>query len=301
VWLELTRTDDAQQCPDADRVWQSVNTLFPGKHVHASADSKRSNERVSISVSHKLEGYEAIFSIESEPGAESHLVDPDEQCQGLADALAVALILRLDPEREREPKRATESRQVSPPPRPEVAFEQPRVTWLAAEGSAIAGAGLLSDLAQPSFGTAFGFAVNRQGIGLRARALRLISTPTLVSGGSVHVDLWAALLGPCWRFTLSRRWALDPCLELGLGRQHGIAQDFPVHREASATWLGIAPTITLSAEVSGPLRATLAAGGVALVRGQRYAVDGRVVAEQPPFGLLISLGLSVGWNIRSGQ
>lgn len=301
VWLALTRSTDAQECPDASRVWQSINTLFPNKRVYASADAEQARERVSISVSKQADGYEAVFSIEGEPTAASRLADPDAQCRGLSDALAVALILRLDPEQDSEAKRPQATPSASPAPPPTPPHEEPprKPLWVAAEGSALAGAGLLSDFAEPAFGAALGFALNWRGPGLRARGLRLISSPTTVGGGSVHVDLWAAMFGPCWRFALSRRWALDPCVELGLGSQRGVAQGLPVHREATATWLGVAPTLTLLARISGPLWLTMGAGGVVLVSGQRYAVDGQVVTEPARFGPLISLGLSLGWDIRS--
>ncbi|MGC4093039.1 MAG: hypothetical protein QM756_35160 [Polyangiaceae bacterium] len=301
VWLELARGENAEQCPDVARVWQRLDALFPQRRLSPSADRETADVAVSISVSREAQNFEARFEVAGESTTPGHLVDQDPQCRGLSDALAVALMLRLDSEREpaaSKPAQRAVPRTPSAPPLPPARSHS---LFFSADSGAMLGDGALGSLGQASWGATVGAALFREGPGVRVELTRLVQTPLVLAQGSVHVDLWAGMLGPCWRFGLNKRWALEPCLELGIGRQRGVAQDFPVNRQASATWVALLPNLALQARILPPLGTRLALGSTLRLRGQRYAIDGQVIDDPDPLGFYAVLGLSLGWDIRQRE
>ncbi len=296
IWLELNRAPGAESCPDDARLWSAVNALFPQRIVRPATDPAHASLRVSISVSQSTTGYAAALRVVGERWGERIIADHDEQCRGLADALAVGLVLLVEPDA--APHAALPRASEAP------VHEQSRSrirTRFGVEGGGLVGSGVLGDLSQPSFGGFLGAEIGLAGPALRIRALRLLSSPTHYQAGTVEVDLWAALFEPCWQFRIADRWSLEPCIGLGWGRQRGAARDFLSNSAVTRAWLSLTPDVTLKARLMGPLSATLTGGGVIRLRDQSYFIDDNRVQRQAPLGFSISLGLQSAWEFGSAK
>jgi hypothetical protein len=294
IGLIVLRTPESQACPDAARIVDAARALFPQRPLRLAGDAEPVALRVGIRIRRTTEGYEALLTAEGSQQGERRIVARDDDCRGLDEALAVALMLMVEPD--------ARPRQLPPPARPVAATgssgrQQPArpVVGVSAEGGALGAVGWLG---HPAWGGFLGVALwQAVGFGLRVRAVRLLATPHQSDRGSIRADLWAAALGPCWRLEPSSQWAFAPCLDLGVGSQHGVAEGFvttyPEGRRAP--WVVLGPSLTADRRLFGPLRGTVTWGVTARLRGQRFYVEQGPDQEQELVGTYLGLGLSLSW------
>jgi hypothetical protein len=317
VWLEVVREPGSAACPDAARVLSTAAALFPDQPLQAAARADAADLRVTVSVRPEGSGHLARLLPHGTSNAERNIADPDPACAGLAEALAVALVVwkgSQSTNQEAESAEAAAIDQSAPaartesqesPPAPAAAEPSARDTpgsrtrrpfRLGVEAAAIGGFGLLGE---PSVGASAGLSVwSSFGVATRLRLLRAVASPFELTPGSVAVDLWAGLFAGCFRFQATRRWSLSPCLELGWGRQHAEAQDLVSGDEdANAAWAVLGPSLAAVFVVSEPV-AVLATGTLfGRLHDQKYLVDGAPVARQPSFGGYLGLGLVAEWSL----
>jgi len=172
----------------------------------------------------------------------------------------------------------------------------PRVDWNL-DLAAVAGTGLLGNSDLVSVGGLAGGAVHYEGLGFRARALRLVTPADSFEGGRIQLGLWAAQFGPCWRFQLRQRWSLSPCVELGIGAQRAEPRDFEVQRPQTAPWRVVTVGVTLLAPIHSFVYAHASLGAAFRLHRERFIIDGQVAEAQPWVAPFLSLGLSVGGTL----
>jgi hypothetical protein len=293
LWIELTRTAEAQACPDGARLARTVEELFDPRVVHLAASRKEASLHVAIAIEEADGGYAAVLRVENEAWSERRIVDTDAACRGLPEALAVAVVLLVEPEARAQRRRAEPSaaavkalpRRALPP------------IFLSVGAGGLLGTGLLGELGSPTFGGTVGATVTRGAAGFRLRGFRLLRPDRDFAEGTLEFDAWAVLFGPCWRIGLPPGWELLSCAELGLGAQQGVAHGFAVGGSASAAWRVVATGVTLAVPLSGWLRATASGAGAFRLHKQNYLIDDEVAEVQPKFAPFVGLGLEVGWKI----
>lgn len=299
LWFELTRTPEAKACPDASRLSQTVEALFDPSVVHVAPSRKQASLQVAISIEKVDGGYAALLRVESEAWSARRIVDADAECRGLPEALAVALVLLVEPDaraqQRRKPPNSAAGAVAGPPARAQ------RAIHLSGEGGGLLGTGLLGDLGSPTWAGFLGATITRGVAGLRLRGLRLLRAERTFGEGSLEFDAWAVLFGPCLRLGLPRGLAILPCAELGLGVQRGQARNFGGNDRDSAPWRVAVLEATLVVPLSGWARATGSAGGAFRLHRQNYFIDDQAAESQPAFAPFIGLGLELGGKIDDGE
>jgi hypothetical protein len=331
VRVEINRAPGSELCPDEARVFDAVTRLFPEGPLRRTADAAAAVLDVSIAIAPSAEGHEARLRVQENPGAERLIVDRDAACGGLADALAVALVLwsssaeeelAVAPPEAAGPASPSEAASVSPPEQPEPSrkpdqSEQPEEPAkperpeqadspselplvLGVEANALAGFGVLGE---PAFGASAGFSawsVLGVGLGARVRLLRAFAMSVEVPPGAVDVDLWAGLFDVCVRFEPGVLWSIVPCVELGWGEQRAEAIDLAAENdEARRRWIALGPSVSLLFHVGGPLRVMGTGAFLVHLHDQSYAVDRQVVASHPRTGGYVGLGALAEWDLST--
>ncbi|HMA94621.1 MAG TPA: hypothetical protein VKP30_18145, partial [Polyangiaceae bacterium] len=111
TWLEIHRDPGSSRCPDQESVFRSIARLFPRARIRASVNWAQSSASATVYVRPTLEGgHEALIRVSRPREGERVIIDRDAGCEGLGDALAVALVMLIEPER------AAPSQESPPPP-----------------------------------------------------------------------------------------------------------------------------------------------------------------------------------------
>jgi hypothetical protein len=262
---------------------------------------------VSIAIAPVSEGHEATLRVQGRRAAERQIVDHDAACGGLADALAVALVLwsgssvdePVAPETETLPPK--EAAPISPPARPErPASRSSRPFVLGVEANGLAGFGLLGE---PAYGASAGlsaWSVFGVGVGARVRLLRAVAASVDVPPGVVDVDLWAGLFAGCVRFEAGARWSIVPCVELGWGEQRAEASGLIAENDAARRpWLALGPNASVLLRVVGPFRVLGTGALLVHLHDQRYVVDGDLVESHSRTGGYAGVGALAEWDISA--
>lgn len=295
LWFELTRTPEAAVCPDASKLARTVEALFDPHVVRVAASRKEASLHVAIAIEKADEGYAAVLRVENETWSERRIVDTDAACRGLPEALAVAIVLLIEPDARAQRRRAEPGGVSEASPRRAL----PPI-FLSVGAGGLFGTGLLGELGSPTFGGSLGATITRGAAGFRVRGARLLRPARAFAEGTLEFDAWAVLFGPCWRIELPRRWEILPCAELGLGAQRGAARDFDVSDSDSAAWRVLATSVTLAVPLSEWIRATGSAGGAFRLHKQNYLIDDQPAEIQPAFAPFLGLGLELRWKIVDG-
>jgi len=240
-----------------------------------------------------------VLRVENEVWSERRIVDADSDCRGLPEALAVAVVLLVEPDAQaqRKPAPTSASKATTGPAPPRAGAP----IFLNAEGGGLLGTGLLGELGSPTFGGFLGLTLTRGPAGLRLRGLRLLRPRRDFAEGTLEFGAWAVSFGPCWRLGLPAGWAILPCAELGLGVQRARARNFDVNDADSAPWRIFSVGTTVLAPLSGSLRATGSLGGAFRLHKQNYLIDQQRAEAQPAFAPYFGLGLELGFEIDSGK
>lgn len=295
LWFELTRSSEARACPDASQLSRTVEALFGPQVVRIATNRSDASLHVAIAIDRAEKGYAAVLRVENEVWSERRIVDADTECRGLPEALAVAVVLLVEPDArlQRRPAPARDATEPSPrragPP-----------IFLNAEAGGLLGTGLLGELGSPTFGGSLGATLTRGAAGLRLRGLGLLRPGRSFGDSSLQFDAWAVSFGPCWRLALPRGWGILPCAELTLGEQRAHASVAENDSDA-AGWRGVTTGATLLVPLSGSVRATGSVGGVFRLHRQNYFIDGQSAEVQPRFAPFVGLGLELGFEIDDGK
>jgi hypothetical protein len=334
TWLEVERAPGSENCADADAVFRAMDSLFPEREMGRSVDPAHVVASAQVKVRPTSFGHEALVRVTLPRPGERVILVKEVDCRGLADALAVTLVMLLEPPQAPrskridifgpatiasatanapsvpEPAKTTSRPKESPRPSPKPAPAQPDATTAGPmpalarrarfdtemSATGMLGIGLLPQLAG---GPAIGFAMfHTSGVGFMAEGTRLWSLPSERGGGKVTVRLWGLFVGPCFRQRLSRRAQLDVCLRLGAGLQQAASTGYRAPGNVERPWLVVGPNLVYNRVLSPSLHAYLGLGVVGQLRRETFSVDGvGLVADAPRAGLTADLGLKFGGRL----
>ena len=323
--IEIERAPGSQVCPDKEAVFRSIERLFPEREVRQSSDASLGTARARVTIRPLSPGHEAVLTLLPPRRGERVIREPDNDCRGLADALALAFVLLVAPPDSQtqsetaghgsgpaaaaaitpEASVATPSKPVESPK----SVREPEPTRPAAGSyqggigaSIVGGLGVLSE---PALGAAGELELfHRSGWGLSLSGLRLWSLPAEAEGGSVTLTLWGLLVAPCYRQRLARASRLDTCLRFGIGSQYAEVEGFQSPESGHFPWQVLAPSISFRQGFSGAselLSGFARVGFVGQLRPQSFSVrsadgsgDPVQIASAPKFGVMMDLGLFFG-------
>jgi len=95
--IDIERAPGAEACPDADAVFSALRRLFPERAFHQSAQPSGSGTSAHVAIRPLSPGYEAALSVLGPRRGERVILEKDADCRGLADALALAFMLLVEP------------------------------------------------------------------------------------------------------------------------------------------------------------------------------------------------------------
>jgi hypothetical protein len=329
--LEIEQAPGSEHCPDKEAVFRSIKRLFPEREFRLSSDKSSRTATARVSIRPLPPGHQAVLTLLPPRQGQRVIHEHEEDCRGLADALALAFVMLVappDPETEPElagnapPGRAAADSPAtgtaappSKPAEPETSVREAERAAPAASAarsyragigaSLVGGLGLLSE---PALGGAGEIELFHQsGFGLSLQGLRLWSLPAEAEGGSVTLTLWGLLVAPCYRLRVSVAAGLDACLRLGIGSQHAEVKEFLSPQSGSYPWLVLVPQIGYRQGLPGLgelLSGFVRIGLVGQLRPQSFSVrlaDGSgetlQIASAPKFGVMADIGLIFGTRL----
>jgi hypothetical protein len=330
--IEIERAPGAEACPDAAAVFGAIARLFPERPFRQTADVSTSAASAHITIRPRSPGYEAVVTVLRPRRGERVISEKDENCRGLADALALAFVMLVEPPDSTatagggteatgaaELSTSTPSAAPLPPnsaqktsaPEPTTpahtngtgATEPARKHALYAElgASGVGGLGLLSE---PALGAAAALElVHTSGWGVSLHGVRLWSPPADAQDGSVTLTVWALLVGPCYRGRLSTKSSLDGCLLYGVGSQHADVKGFQDTVSGPFPWMVLVPTFGYRLDFTRALGGFVRVGPVFQLLPQSFSVrvdegtDTAQVAAAPKLGVMAELGLTFGGDL----
>jgi len=330
--IDVERGPGSGACPDAAAVFRSIARLFPERSFRETADAASATASARVVIRAVPAGYEAVLSTSAPHAGERLIAEKDPACAGLADALALAFVMLVEPPAGKAASQsgtsvpastgppsspsasapAAPTKFVAPAPgaaNPDAAPGSTHVDKLGARrarsfianiaASGLGGFGLLS---QPAGGIAAGVElVHQSGWGVSLAGVRAWSPPSDAGGGSVRLSLWALLAGPCYERQLRGASSLDACVRLGAGAQHAQVHGFLLPRSPSVSWLIITPTLGFRLKAAEVLTGFVRVGPLVQLRPQSFSAlagdgSGRTVqvAGAPNVGVMAELGLLAG-------
>ena len=219
------------------------------------------------------------------------IVDDDPECQGMAEAIAVALVVLLDA----SPQQRRASAAAPGPATHEQTAEHPEQTWT---WLPVATAWWHGAISQPPRwgGDVGGTFAHRSGWGLGARLVRLFPMSQHEGSGEVRVDTIGVSAGPCWRTRLGPVVGAAACAEVAVGRQRAEAIGYLHNSSATRRWMVAGVLTSADGPLLGPLRWRLAVAATARLHRQQYSVQGvGVVQEEPAAVLWLGAGLAAAF------
>lgn len=316
--IAIDRAPGSDVCPDAPALFRAMARLFPERAFRQATAASQSVASAHITIRPLPPGYEAVVSVLQPRRGERVILEKAEDCRGLADALALAFVMLVEPPQSEtaqgEPEAPAAATPATEPPaaapRRDTAAalrdtqpQEPESSFHADLGaSAIGGVGLLSE---PALGAAGGLdVVHVSGWGASLQGMRLSSPPSRAEGGSVTLTLWGVSLGPCYRGRLSPRSSLDGCVRFGFGSQHAEVERFREPKTGNFPWMVLVPALGYRHILVDPLSGFVRVGPVVQLRPQSFSVRvaeaaGGVakVAAAPNVGVMAELGLAFGGRI----
>jgi hypothetical protein len=293
--LTVTRTSDAQDCPDtaglADRV-AAIRGADAKARAAASGPAGASDAAgaaLRVAFGRAGEAYFAAIRDGQQPGSVRRLELPGTTCAGLARATAVTVALLLDTDAAAEEPPKPPPPPPPPPAPPPVetrapATREPRAIALALGGSAlVAGVGALA----PAVTGEVGLEV---GAWRTALGVLVVATQSFTLGpGLVSQSLHAASARVCYAPWRAGAWRSDVCTGAYLGVEGADAEGYTVNDHQTRPWLAVPLELTLSVRQSR-VRWELAGGALLGVLRQDFSVRNVGDAYRAPFlGCLVSL------------
>jgi len=320
--IEIERDPESRACPDREAVYRSIQRLFPEREFHQGAEAG-SAARARVTIRPRSPGHEAVLTLLPPRHGERVIREEDEDCRGLADALALAFVMLVAPaEASAEPTSANapsspEVKAATALPAPAAKPEAPENTavperlpetrpttrpFRAGFGASLVGG--LGVLSKPSMGAGGEVELfHEQGFGLSLQGVRLWALPADAQGGSVTLSLWGLLLAPCYRQRLRGSGRFDACLRFGLGSQHANVTGFEAAESGNYPWQVLVPSIGYRHGLLGGgelLSAFVRVGFVAQLRAQSFSLRREDSGENvpiigaPTFGAMADVGLVFG-------
>lgn len=155
----------------------------------------------------------------------------------------------------------------------------------------MAGAKLLGT---PSAGLGIGVTgLHHSGFGIAIEGVRLWALPAERAPGSVELDLWAIMAGPCYRQGLAPTLTLDGCLDFGGGVQRAAGRGYLETDTKHRPWIVLGPRFDLGLRFHRNLSGLIGLSVLTHLSRQQFTVDSDVVVTAPLVGASLRLGLRV--------
>jgi hypothetical protein len=257
--LVVTRDDGSRDCPDASGVAERVREMAGSSMIDAAAREAR-DTWIQVELTRAFGGYRAVISAQGRRYGTRTIDDVGPGCSSLADAVAITLVMLLDPDLER--RLELPPAPLPPPVAAAGVFSRPRrvhqrqVELTEPQPSRlIAGAELAAGL---SFAVLDGSAPFAEGgarlqldhwVSFGAGGGFVFSDRARFGSGSVDLELGYVYLRACGSFSSSSRARLELCLEPMLGSLRGAGNDYTEIHTRSVPWLAAAAVV----EIYGPL------------------------------------------------
>lgn len=293
--LSVVRQVGAEGCADGEALAKRVREIAGAPVLTTSLAAP---VRVDVVIVREADRYEATLRVSGEQRGFRRLNDPGLECRGLDEAIAVTVVLLLDPHAQ------LETTAISPPlPRPPevpparaVSVPEPSDSLrLRAELSAGMGVALLDKpVAQAGLGV--GLANRRFALMLGAKALQA----DRVSDGRGYADLrlYFAYLRACATIAGTREsLALDLCGGPMVGVLSGAGQGYDLDLNEQMSWLAGAVGARLEATVVSPISWHLSVLAIAPLARRSLSVlqadESRELFHTRNLGAIAELGLTV--------
>jgi hypothetical protein len=298
--LVVTRAPGAEDCPDAEALTARLRPLLRSELV-VSAPDTQTDTWIQVELVRELAGFRAVISARGKRQGTRTIDDVSESCASIADALAITLVMLLDPEPARmampplspPPPEPLPKPSPSPPPMP----ARMREPYLRLGGEASGGA---------SLGVLYHAAPLLEGgprLGLGSRVILaagggfVFPDRVPLGGRSVKLDLtYAYLRGGAW---ILESGATGLALVAGplLGSLGGEGSGFDVPGTRHLLWAAAAAGGELFASLAPPFAwsarllvlVPLVDQGFSVVR----AGETERAFRTPSFGGLLTVGLSI--------
>lgn len=280
--LRVTRAEGASDCPDASSLAARAQASGAKQAYVASRDDAPEQ----IVVAFDREGEARRARIAASDGRTRTLVERAPDCEGLAEAVVVALVLSAD---------AAEAPPAAPPPAPGPAVmeeeeEKERPPAEAAPRRGIAVRALAG--ATASIGVVRAIAPGATigaHLGARDGRLRFGGALTFVppsevplGDGAIRIGYAAAAIDACWAALRERPVVLEGCARAEVGALWGSARGFPTSEDHTRIRVAGGAVARAIAPIGRTLGVYVEASALAPVRRERFAVDGAGVAYDPP-------------------
>jgi hypothetical protein len=284
--LQVSRTEQAWECPDAQELQQKASLLESATAAAATHDYRVTFERT-------RRGYRAqMLDSTTQPPRVRELDDVGPECAPLGRAVALALAtlwateLLATPPTPPSPAPPTAP---APPPAPTPA-PTPVWVWRLDAGAGVA-VGLVRPVA-PLLVADSGFARGPFSASLGAVWVPAQNLP--LGPGQLEVQLLAASARACaWTAPARLRAAL--CARLLAGEALAKSRGFDLDAQQSRPWAAAALDAPLDLSLFRPLRALFCASLLLPLRDQSFSVLNVGVAYQPP-PLAALFSLSLEWQ-----
>lgn len=249
----VTRDDGARDCPDGAGLAERVR-LMSGTSMVDAATTEARDTWIQVELTRAFGGYRAVISVQGRRQGKRTIDDVGPGCSSLADAVAITLVMLLDPELESP---------APPPPRapgPLISRETRRAApQPAPPPSLLIGGELAAGL---SFAVLDGSAPFAEG-GVRLQLERfwsfaagggfVFSDRVRFGSGSIDLELGYVYLRGCGGLFSTPRARIELCLEPMLGSLRGGGNEYARRIDArSVLW----PAAAAMLVVYGPFTST---------------------------------------------
>jgi hypothetical protein len=291
--LVVTRAPGAEDCPDATGIVMRVRTMTRDDPFASSPDASR-DTWLEVEFAQTLAGYRAVITARGRRQGTRSIDDVGPGCASLSDAVAITLVMLLDPEVAGAKSGAVTNDIPAPPPRDEATrAPAPTVSF----GAEAAGGAVLGVL---DHGGAFVEAGGRLGFG-RSFALAfgggfVFPDRATAPPGSVKLDLWYGYA----RFSgvVLAHGSTKLALFLGpsLGSLGGASEGFEYAPEHRLLWVAGAFGVEAFALLSGPISWSARLSAIVPFRHEGFYVSDAGAPysafRTPGLGGALSLGVA---------
>jgi hypothetical protein len=286
LWVQ--RTNETLDCPDAGALAVSVARLM-GRPALDTSDLAVSPTGYDVRVVRGQGGYEAVIRTIGRAGRSRKIVDPGEDCAGLADALALSLAILLDEGAEPAPALLR-----LPPPPPRAPAPPPRRAPADRLGVAV-GPAVAFGVLGPATAAAFADAEVRASSAL-ALGLSVLWIPRRTEDfppGEVDLSLVAGAARGCAVAVSSERAALSLCAEGAAGALRATGRGYPENGEVTRPWVALGAAAVASGRLGGPLGFTARADALVPLGRESFDVVGLegLAYDTSPVGVMVGVGL----------
>ena len=262
--LVVTRSEGAEDCPDTATLAARVAAIGNDEILDAAGTEPRETW-INVELLRVLSGYRAVISARGKRKGTRTIDDVGQDCSSLSDAVAIALVMLLDPDVPLEPKpvppRSEERSSVTPQARTKAAVPAPA---FADRGAPDETAGLRFG-AEASGGATLGVVEHALPLlegGARLRLGELVALaagagyvfPDRVAsrGGSVKVDLVYGYTRACVRLFTTPASRFELCAEPMLGTLRGDSTGYTSSTPQSVVWTAASASAEIYTPLSGP-------------------------------------------------